>query len=141
SAATNAFKKSIALNEANNVIYDSKNGIVYAVFSHANDDATGVAAISGMQVLKKIILTDQFCSDISFSCNSVLNAQHSMLFVYSANEATTNCPKVVGVNVSSWSLGATYGETLTPPTYADSRGVVYGEMFLAGGGVRDYCGD
>ena len=143
-AATNALVSAIPLNGPVYVTYSAQGNVVYAVYSDPNTYVTTVAAISGTHIQKRIFLSPDFQW---MPASAVLNPTHSMLFVYSADEAETNCPEVIGVNLTSWKvLGngnsqVLYGETLAPPSYADGRGVVYGDYVLTGGGVRDDCGD
>jgi hypothetical protein len=139
-ARTNALVKAIPLSDADYAIYDARNSLVYALY---NPSFTAVAAISGSQVVGRLSLLNEFQS---WSGAAILNTQNSVLFVYSLNEAETNCPSVVGVNTTTmsalgdWSMGVpSYGDTLYPPSYADSRGYVYGNYVISGGGVVNWC--
>ncbi len=138
-AKTNGLINAIPLYYADHVIYDSRNGLVYALYmpeSGPNAASTVVAAISGSRIVGSVSLLDQ---GQFWPIASILNAQNSMLFVYSFDEAETNCPAIYGVNVSSMTVSGMYGETLYPPSYADSRGAIYGSYVITGGGVVNYC--
>jgi len=139
-ARTNALIHAISLPYADYVIYDARNGLVYSLYNPAG---SAVAAISGSRVVQRVSLLNE---DQSWTGAAILNTQNSVLFVYSLNEAETNCPSVVGVNITTmsvlgnWSEGVpSYGDTLYPPSYADSRGDVYGNYVITGGGVVNWC--